>query len=41
VRSAAQGQAYELDATKDDSLHCASVYMTVGGGIFLTLRGPN
>ena len=40
VRDAAQGVTYQLNATKDDSLRCTSVYLTVGGTIFVTLRGP-
>lgn len=31
---------YDLNAVKDDSLRCASIYETVGGTIFLTVRGP-
>jgi hypothetical protein len=31
---------YRLEATADNSLRCASVYETVGGTIFLTVRGP-
>jgi hypothetical protein len=34
-------RAYELDAVKDNSRSCASIYETVGGTIFLTIRGPN
>ena len=41
VRAAAEGLAYQLDAVKDDSLRCASIYETVGGTIFLTVRGPS
>jgi hypothetical protein len=48
ARAAADGlglsesaRTYELDATTDDSLHCTSIYLTVGGTIFLTLRGPS
>jgi hypothetical protein len=48
VRSAAtslglseSARTYELDAVTDNSLPCASIYETVGGTIFLTLRGPN
>jgi hypothetical protein len=33
-------KTYELNATRDNSLRCASVYETVGGTIFLTVRGP-
>jgi hypothetical protein len=47
VRAAADGlglsesaKTYELDAVKDDSLRCASIRETVGGTIFLTVRGP-
>jgi hypothetical protein len=32
---------YELNAVTDDRLRCASVYETVGGTTFLTVRGPN
>jgi len=32
---------YELSVTTDNSLRCASIYETVGGTIFLTVRGPN
>jgi hypothetical protein len=35
-----EAKTYDLQATTDDSLHCASVYETVGGTIFLTVRGP-
>ena len=48
VRSAAtslglseSARTYELDAVTDNSFPCASIYETVGGTIFLTLRGPN
>jgi len=48
VRSAAAelglsepARTYELDAVTDDSLRCASIYETVGGTIFLTVRGPS
>jgi hypothetical protein len=34
-------KAYELNAVTDNSLRCASIYETVGGAIFLTVRGPN
>jgi hypothetical protein len=34
-------RTYELNATTDNSLHCTSIYLTVGGTIFLTLRGPS
>ena len=33
-------KTYELNAVEDSSLRCASVYETVGGTIFLTVRGP-
>lgn len=36
----ASAKTYELNATKDDSLRCSTVWMTVGGTIFLTVRGP-
>lgn len=48
VRAAATGlglsesaRTYELNAVTDNSLHCASIYETVGGTIFLTVRGPS
>jgi hypothetical protein len=48
ARSAADGlglsesaRTYELNAVMDNSLRCASVYETVGGTIFLTVRGPS
>ena len=34
-------RTYELDAVTDNSLHCASIYETVGGTIFLNVRGPS
>jgi hypothetical protein len=34
-------RTYELGAVEDDSLRCASIYETVGGTIFLTVRGPS
>jgi len=45
VRSAAStvrlsSANYQLDAVRDDSLQCASIYETVGGTIFVTVRGP-
>jgi hypothetical protein len=33
-------RTYELNAVTDNSMRCASVYETVGGTIFLTVRGP-
>ena len=33
-------QSYDLNAVTDNSMRCASIYETVGGTIFLTLRGP-
>jgi hypothetical protein len=33
-------RTYELNTTTDKSLRCASIYETVGGTIFLTVRGP-
>ena len=33
-------KTYELNAVEDRSLRCASIYETVGGTIFLTVRGP-
>jgi hypothetical protein len=41
VRAAAAGMTYRLNAVRDSSLRCASVYETVGGTIFLTVRGPS
>jgi hypothetical protein len=40
VRAAAQGLTYDLHAVTDDSLRCAAIYETVGGTIFVTVRGP-
>lgn len=33
-------RTYELNAVTDNSLRCASIYETVGGTTFLTVRGP-
>ena len=33
-------RTYELDAVRDNSLRCASIYETVGGTISVTVRGP-
>jgi hypothetical protein len=41
VRSAAEGVTYNLNAVQDNSLRCAAIYETVGGTIFLTVRGPS
>jgi hypothetical protein len=41
VRSAAEGLTYNLNAVQDNSLRCAAIYETVGGTIFLTVRGPS
>jgi hypothetical protein len=41
VRNAAQGLTYNLNAVQDNSLRCAAIYETVGGTIFLTVRGPS
>lgn len=41
VRAAANGLTYDLNAVKDNSLRCAAIYETVGGTIFLTVRGPS
>jgi hypothetical protein len=48
VRAAANGlglsesaRAYDLNAVTDNALRCASIYETVGGTIFLTVRGPS
>lgn len=32
--------SYDLNTTVDQSMRCASIYETVGGTIFLTVRGP-
>jgi hypothetical protein len=47
VRSAASGlglsesaRGYDLNTVTDNSMRCASIYETVGGTIFLTIRGP-
>jgi hypothetical protein len=47
VREAASGlglsesaRDYDLNAVTDNSVRCASIYETVGGTIFLTVRGP-
>jgi len=34
-------RTYELNAVTDSSLRCAAIYETVGGTIFLTVRGPS
>jgi hypothetical protein len=34
-------RTYELNAVTDNSLRCAAIYETVGGTIFLTVRGPS
>jgi hypothetical protein len=48
VRDAAAGlglsesdRTYDLNTVTDDSMRCASVYETVGGTIFVTVRGPS
>jgi hypothetical protein len=48
VRAAASGlglsesaRGYDLNTVTDNSVRCASIYETVGGTIFLTLRGPS
>lgn len=33
-------QGYDLNTVTDNSMRCASIYETVGGTIFLTVRGP-
>jgi hypothetical protein len=33
-------KTYELNTVVDNSMRCASIYETVGGTIFLTVRGP-
>ena len=47
VRTAASGlglsesaSGYDLNTATDNSMRCASIYETVGGTIFLTVRGP-
>jgi hypothetical protein len=37
----AAAKTYALNAVRDDSLRCATVYEQVGGTIFLTVRGPS
>jgi hypothetical protein len=37
---AESARTYDLNAVTDNSMRCASVYETVGGAIFLTVRGP-
>jgi hypothetical protein len=34
-------RTYELNAVADNALRCASIYETVGGTTFLTVRGPS
>jgi hypothetical protein len=36
----ASARGYDLNTVTDNSLRCASIYETVGGTIFLTVRGP-
>jgi hypothetical protein len=33
-------RGYDLNTVEDNSMRCASIYETVGGTIFLTVRGP-
>ena len=33
-------RSYDLNSVTDNSMRCASIYETVGGTIFLTVRGP-
>jgi hypothetical protein len=47
VRAAASGlglsesaRGYDLNTVTDNTMRCASIYETVGGTIFLTVRGP-
>jgi hypothetical protein len=47
VRAAASGlglsesaRGYDLNTVTDNSVRCASIYETVGGTIFITVRGP-
>jgi hypothetical protein len=37
---AESAKTYTLEAATDNSLRCTSIYETVGGTIFLTVRGP-
>lgn len=37
---AESARTYDLNAVTDDSMRCASITETVGGTIFLTVRGP-
>jgi hypothetical protein len=48
VRTTASGlglsesaRGYDLNTVSDNSMRCASIYETVGGTIFLTVRGPS
>jgi hypothetical protein len=48
VRAAASGlglsesaRGYDLNTVTDNSMRCASIYETVGGTIFITVRGPD
>jgi hypothetical protein len=41
VRAAGAGLTYDLHAVTDNSLRCASIYESVGGTIFVTVRGPS
>ncbi len=34
-------RGYDLNTVTDNSMRCASIYETVGGTIFLTVRGPS
>ena len=34
-------RGYDLNTVTDNSMRCASIYETVGGTIFLTVRGPH
>jgi hypothetical protein len=34
------GRGYDLNSVTDNSVRCASIYETVGGTIFITVRGP-
>jgi hypothetical protein len=36
----ATARTYDLNTVTDNSMRCASIYETVGGTIFLTVRGP-
>lgn len=41
ARSAAKGLSYRLSPVTDGSLRCARIYLSVGGTIFIDVRGPS